>query len=196
MNSFNQILRHIRWNLALIALLSLLGAAAVYASIGLHAAAQKADKQAVAKRTEIQGKLANAQNEEQELREKFARYQSIEARGYIGGEKRLDWVEQMRKIKTNRKLLDVQYELQPQKVLEPNNSGYDFMVSNMRLQMQLLHEEDLLNFLADLRDNIRAYTNVKSCNVTRQTILGSTAQLVADCSIDWITLRERSFVQP
>jgi hypothetical protein len=196
MNSLNQILRHIRWNLALITLLSLLGAAAVYASIGLHAAALKADKQAVAKRSEIKAKLANAQNEEQELREKFARYQSIEARGYIGGEKRLDWVEQIRKIKTNRKLLDLQYELQPQKVLEPNSSGYDFMVSSMRLQMQLLHEEDLLNFLADLHDNIRAYTSTKNCNVARQTALGSTAQLVADCSIDWITLRERSFVQP
>jgi len=196
MNSFKQILRHIRWNLLFIVLMSLLGAAAVYASIGLHTAAQKEDKQALAKRAEIQGKLANAQNEEQELREKFGRYQSIEARGYIGGEKRLDWVEQIRKIKTNRKLLDVQYELQPQKVLEPNSSGYDFMSSSMRLQMQLLHEEDLLNFLTDLHDNIRAYTSVKSCNVVRQTALGSTAQLVADCSIDWITIRERSFVQP
>lgn len=195
MKSLTKILRHIRWNLALFLLLSLLGAAAVYVSLGMYTAAQKVDKQAIDKRAEIQGKLANAQNEEKELREKFARYQNIEARGYIGGERRLDWVEQIRKIKTNRKLLDIQYELEPQRVLESNSSGYDFMVSSMKLQMRLLHEEDLLNFLADLRDNIRALTSVKSCNVVRQTLPGSAAQLTADCAIDWITLREKSLAQ-
>ena len=196
MKTFTETLRRIRWNLAILLLLSLLGAAAVYASMEMYTAAQKTDKQAIDKHAEIQSKLANAQNEEQELREKFARYQNIEARGYIGGERRLDWVEQIRKIKTNRKLLDIQYELEPQKVLESNSSGYDFMVSTMKLQMQLLHEEDLLNFLADLRDSIRAYTSVKSCDVVRRTILGSPAQLTADCTIDWITLREKSLVQP
>lgn len=195
-NNVNSALRHIRWNLLLLLLLSLLGGAAVYVSLGMHAAATKADKQAISKRAEIQGKLANAQNEEQELREKFARYQTIEARGYIGGEKRLDWVEQIRKIKTNRKLIDIQYELDPQKLLENNTSGYDFMVSNMRLQMRLLHEEDLLNFLTDLRENIRALTSVKGCNVVRQTQPGNAAQLFADCSIDWITLREKNLGKP
>ena len=196
MKNFTEILRRIRWNLAILLLLSLLGGAAVYTSIGMYTTAQKADKQATDKRTEIHSKLANAQNEEQELREKFARYQNIEARGYIGGERRLDWVEQIRKIKTNRKLLDIQYELEPQKVLESNSSGYDFMASTMKLQMQLLHEEDLLNFLTDIRDNIRAFTSVKSSNVVRRTIQGSPAQLTANCSIDWITLREKSLVQP
>ena len=196
MNNFNQILRRIRWNLLLFLLLSLLGAAAVFLSRDMYSAAQKTNKLTLSKRAEIQGKLANAQNEEQELREKFARYQAIEARGYIGSERRLDWVEEIRKIKVNRKLLEVQYELEPQKLLESNSSGYDFMVSSMRLQMRLLHEEDLLNFLSELRDNIRAFTSVKSCNVTRQTLLGSAAQLSAECVIDWITLREKTLGQP
>ena len=102
-------------------------------------------------------------------------------------------VEQIRKIKTTRKLLDVLYELEPQQVLDGTNaSGFVFMVNNMRLQMQLLHEDDLLVFLADLRDGMRAYTSVKSCNVMRQARPGSSVQLSADCSVDWITLRERS----
>lgn len=196
MNTFNQILRRIRWNLLLLLLMAMLGATAVYFTLGMYSSAQRLNKEAIDKRTEIQAKLANAQNEEQELREKFARYQNIEALGYIGGERRLDWVEQIRKIKANRKLIDITYELEPQKVLESNKGGYDFMASSMKLQMRLLHEEDLLNFLADLRGSIRALTSVKSCNVVRQTIPGSPAQLTADCSIDWITLREKSLVQP
>lgn len=192
MKSLAYILQRIRWNLVFFLLLVLVGAAAVFASMSMNGAAQKVNTQALAKRSEIQAKLANARNEEQELREKFSRYENIMARGYIGGERRLDWVEQIRKIKAARKLLDVQYELEPQHVLDNSTaaSGYEFMVSNMKLQMPLLHEEDLLNFLADLRDNIRAYTRLMSCSVVRQTTPGSSAQLMADCSIDWITLRE------
>lgn len=193
MNPLANILKRIRWNLLLFFFTALIGAAMLLYSRSLLIEAQKVHKQEMAKRGEVQGKLANAQNEEKELLEKFSRYQGIVASGYIGGERRLDWVEQIRKIKTTRKLLDVLYELEPQQVLDGTNaSGFDFMVSKMRLQMQLLHEEDLLVFLADLRDGMRAYTSVKSCNVMKQTRPGSAIQLSADCSIDWITLRERS----
>ena len=193
MNPLATILKRLRWNLLLFLTTALLGAAMLLYSLNLLTDAQKIHKQAMAKRGEVQGKLANARNEEQELLDKFSRYQNIVARGYIGGERRLDWIEQIRKIKTTRKLLDVIYELEPQQVLDGSNaSGFDFMVSNMRLQLQLLHEEDLLFFLSDLRDDVRAHTSVKSCNVMRQTRPGSSVQLAADCSIDWITLRERS----
>lgn len=193
MNPVAQTLQRIRWNLLFFISAALIGAGALYYSRALLLDAQKIHKQALSKRGEVQGKLANARNEERELLEKFSRYQGIVVRGYIGSERRLDWIEQIRKIKTARKLLDVIYELEPQTVLDGSNaSGFDFMVSNMRLQMQLLHEEDLLFFLADLRDSMRAYTSVKSCNVMRQTRTGSAVQLAADCSIDWVTLRERS----
>jgi len=186
-------LQRIRWNLLLFLTTLVLGAAMLYYSQALLGEADKTHKQAVDKRGEVQGKLANARNEERELLEKFSRYQDIVARGYIGGERRLDWIEQIRKIKTTRKLLDVIYELEPQLVLDGSNaSGFDFMVSNMRLQMLLLHEEDLLLFLSDLRGSMRAYTSVKSCNVIKQTRTGSSAQLAADCMVDWITLRERT----
>ncbi len=216
MNTFTEDLRHIRWNLVLLLVLALIGSGAVYASLISIKDAQQVHRQALAKQNEIQGKLANARNEEQELRQKFSRYASLQSRGYIGTERRLDWIEQIRKIKTARKLLDVQYELAPQQMLDnkPLNQdspaaagaagnsaagtspgtgniiGYDFMVSNMSLQMQLLHEEDLLNFIADLHNSIRTYIRVNKCDVQRQSFPGSAAQLKADCSIDWITLRE------
>jgi len=192
MNPVAKTLKRIRWNLLLFFSTLLLGAGMLYYSRIVLLDAQKIHKQATGKRAEVQGKLANARNEEQELLEKYSRYEGIVKNGYIGSERRLDWIEQIRKIKNTRKLLDVIYELDPQTVLDGTNaSGFDFMVSNMHLQIQLLHEEDLLNFLADLRDGMRAYTSVKSCNVTRQTRTTSSVQLAADCSIDWVTLRER-----
>ncbi|MBI3522967.1 MAG: hypothetical protein HY066_00350 [Betaproteobacteria bacterium] len=212
-------LRRIRWNLALLLVFAVLGAVAVYATLRYAKDAQQVYRQASGKRDEISTKLAHARDEERELRQKFSEYQNIMARGYIGNEHRLDWIEQIRKIKTARKLLDIQYELAPQQLLDSGNPnppapgspgarpanapaapaiadtgniiGYDFMVSNMQLHMQLLHEDDLLNFLSDLRGSVQAYLRVNKCDVQRFSSPGSTAQLKADCSIDWITLREK-----
>lgn len=222
MKPFTEDLRRIRWNLGLFLALALLGAAAVFVSLHSTTDAQQVHRQALDKRDEIQAKMAHARDEEQELRQKFSRYENILTRGYIGNEHRLDWIEDIRKIKAARKLLEVQYELAPQQMLDSsvlkptsatpsgplkgdrdsstsrppagagNISGYDFMVSNMQLHMQLLHEDDLLNFLADLRDSMRAYIRVNKCDVQRQSVPGSAAQLKADCSIDWITLREKN----
>ena len=63
-----------------------------------------------------------------------------------------------------------------------------------RLQLQLLHEEDLLNVLADLRNTAKAQVLVRSCEVSRQPrppgdSPGLHANLKAQCLLDWITLR-------
>ena len=62
----------------------------------------------------------------------------------------------------------------------------------MKLQMKLLHEGDLLNFINDVRREAKAYVRVRNCTVTRTTRSGSptgeTALLNADCQLDWITI--------
>ena len=64
----------------------------------------------------------------------------------------------------------------------------------MKVQIKLLHEDDLTRLLTDLRQNARALLQVKSCNVTRLprggSELGMHANLQAECQIDWITARE------
>ena len=64
----------------------------------------------------------------------------------------------------------------------------------MRLQMQLLHEGELLGFLAELRNAVQALVQVRSCSIERiapsSAGRGSNAQIKADCTLEWITLRE------
>jgi hypothetical protein len=64
----------------------------------------------------------------------------------------------------------------------------------MKMQVKLLHEEDLTRLLGDLRQQAAALIQVKACNVSRVPHVtgesGIAAQLQADCQIDWITLRE------
>lgn len=195
--------RRIRWSLAALVVLALLGAAVVFGALQATKVAKAGAQKVEAERGEIRSKLARAREEEQEIRGKIARYQELVGRGYVTAEQRLDWVERIAQIKTARKLIDVQYELMPQKAVEsallPEGAvggGYEFMSSTMKLQMQLLHEGDLLGFLADLRANVRALLVVRQCNVERIARAGGSergaqAQLKADCDIDWITLREK-----
>ena len=72
--------------------------------------------------------------------------------------------------------------------------AYAFYASGMKVQLKLLHEEDLTRLLGDLRQQAAALIQVKACNVSRVPRGAGdssvTAQLQADCLIDWITLRE------
>lgn len=191
-----------RISLALAAALAMAaaGAAAVVAARALLQHEQKANRSELSRRNEIGGKLARAREEEQELRQKIARFNDLSARGVIGAEQRLEWVEQIRRIRNARRLLDIQYEIAPQRVLDaaqlPGASGkFDFLASTMTLKMELLHEGDLLGFLADLRAALAAHVRVASCSVARAPAgrgdrpVG--ARLQADCTIDLVTLREK-----
>jgi hypothetical protein len=142
---------------------------------------------------QYEGKLKQVRAEENEIREKSALYSNLRARGIIGEEQRLEWVELIKSIKETRKLIDVQYEFAPQQALERAAlPRFSFRSSTMKLQIKLLHEGDLLNFINDARRQAKAYVRVRSCTVTRiprsSAATGETALLNADCQLDWITI--------
>ena len=70
----------------------------------------------------------------------------------------------------------------------------DFHSSTMKVELALLHEEDLLRFLSDLRDSGNAYYSVRRCDVSRtgQALSGATMtpRLRANCEIELITIRD------
>ena len=132
-------------------------------------------------------------SEETEIKQKSAVFSGLQARGVIGEEQRLEWVELLKTIRDRRRLLDLQYEIAPQRALDAApGSAFTFYASTMKIQLKLLHEEDLTRLLDDLRQQARALIQVKSCTVSRlpRGSADGTAQLLADCQIDWITLRE------
>ncbi len=189
----------LQWSVVLFVVLSVAGAVIAGISVKGFDEAVKANQQSKRERDAAHGKAARASEEAQELREKIAIYRTLEARGIIGQEHRLDWIEKIRKIKKERKLIDVAYELGPQQriaseVVASNLNGFEIMSSPMQLQIAMLHENDLLDFLADLRAGIKGYIRIRECELTRAIVppgsRGPTPQLRADCVLGWITLRE------
>jgi hypothetical protein len=64
------------------------------------------------------------------------------------------------------------------------------------LSAKLLHEGDLLAFLADLRRSVKAYLIVRECRLDRippnPSDKGLAPQLNVECELEWITLQESS----
>ena len=150
---------------------------------------------AAAQRAEVQTRLASANEEEREIKASLQQYQALAARGIVGEEKRLDWVDTVTAIKNERRLFSIGYSIEPQKELDypgfsPGGS-VKFMVSRVKITMQLLHEEDLLNFIDDLAKRGKPYLSVRSCNVAREGPSGGTTlapRLQANCVFDLITI--------
>ncbi|WP_126446919.1 hypothetical protein [Sulfuricystis multivorans] len=141
-------------------------------------------------------RVARAQEDEREIRARIDRYRALIERGRTQPERRLDWVEALRSIKEKRRLLGMEYEIAPQRPLDPKQpvtGGYAFLVSPMKLDLQLLHENDLLGLLADLSAAVPALISVRHCTIERlpPSTEPQTAQLKAACEIDWITLQEK-----
>ena len=170
------------------------GASVVHFANNASRTAQAERSLAQSQRNEIDKKLRRVRSEENEIKEKAALYQRIETRGIIGDEQRLEWIELLKAIRERRKLIDLRYELEPQRPLDGTASnGLTFFASPMRVQLELLHEEDLTRFLNDLREKARALIQVRNCHMQRDA--GPNASnpgmhLRAECRIDWITLRE------
>ena len=146
-------------------------------------------------RTQNRERLTRIAEEEREVNEKLAVYRQLKALNIIGEERRLEWADAMTRIRTSRELLDVRYRVERQKLLAsvPGKPGsVDFRASTMKVDLALLHEEDLLHFLRDLTASGNAYYSVRRCILSRtgQAPTGTVIvpRLRAECEIELITI--------
>jgi hypothetical protein len=175
------------------------GVAAVVLTQQLVRKAAAEQQAATAERQSAQSKLERATDEEREIRDRLVDYRKLLDRGVIGDEQRLDWIERIGEIKTARKLFDVKYSIDTQRPVDyPGVAGggdVEFMASPMKLDMQLLHEDDLFRFLDDLRRKLSAHVVVRSCALQRSDRAapdrGLAPRLQATCDIDLVTIRDR-----
>lgn len=179
------------------------GIAAVVASQRYLEQTRVAHRFALADRQAIQNKLSRATEEEREIREKLVDYRKLLERGVIGDERRLEWVEAIGQIKNDHKLLEIKYQIEPQRTLKlpgiTPTSEVEFRASALKVEMQLLHEGDLLVFIGELRRRLKSHVLVRSCDIDRIARSGEdrgvAARLRARCTIDLITIRDRQLKQ-
>ncbi len=194
----------LRWPLAGLGLSLALSAA--IASTAWHYAQQSERATLLAKQDaeSMQNRANQLQQEEKGIREKIVEYTALADKGILSPERRLDWVDLLKQIQVERKFLGLEYEISPQAAL-PNGvvsampPGHDLLSSTMQLRMPLLHEEDLTRLLSDLKAKAPVFIRTKGCKLSRAVANSSSdndagipPQLMAECQVDWITIRDKN----
>lgn len=160
----------------------------------VHIAAQQRNV-AENSKNQIDQRLRQVRTEEQELKQRAQIFQQIQNSGITGEEKRLEWTEMLHQIQSDLRLPGMTYEFGAQIPLENvTSAAYAYFTSPMRLQLRLLHEEDLLNFLARVQKEAKALVLIRNCKLS----LGQRAsevrellpQMSAECELQWITIRQ------
>lgn len=191
-------LRQVQSSVFAALLMVAIGAGALATALERTATAERAAHAAQRERDEFERRLQQVSQEEKDIRAKSALFADLQARGVIGDEQRLEWIELLKEIRDTQRLPDMHYEISPQKPLDAaagSTGDFDFQRSSMTLRLQLLHEEDLTRLLDELRQRARALVVVRQCVVSRLPRgagerSASFAQLQAECRIDWITVRK------
>lgn len=181
----------LRWPFLLALVMLAAAAAGIWWSLKFERVARTERDAALQTKTEIEQRLRQVRNEEQDIKTRTQQFHAMEQAGIVGPERRLDWTEQLRDLQRSLRLPGMTYEFGPQTPIEgPTGGGPVFHASPLRVQLRLLHEEDLLNFLPRLQREASALVLVRGCKVSRLVPSGTDgANLSAECAMDWFTLR-------
>ena len=196
--------RQIRWPFVASVLMCLAGIVVVVLAESQLDAARMAREQVQQDRTAAQERVTKATDEEREIRQNLVEYEKMVKIGMVGRTNRINLVERMASIKTERKLFEMRYNIDAQKPVDLPASArtitgsgpgaMDFVTNRMQIDMLLLHELDLLNFLNDLQSSNQAFVSVRHCSLARndRSTTGPTVQptLKGACTIDLINLIE------
>lgn len=190
-------IKELRLSIVAVALLIALGVACAVASEYYLERAKNEREAAKQQRTEAQKRVEQVAEEEREIRRNLVFYKSMTDRGMAVDENRLDIIDSIARIKKERRLFEIKYSIEPQKPLQYAGvkpaGPLDLVASRMKLEMLLLHEQDLLTFLEELESSGKAYVSVRSCSVARMDAgipaLAVTPRLRSECQVDLVGLK-------
>lgn len=138
------------------------------------------------------------------ITEYLPQYQVLINKGLVGEERRLEWVDELRTQHKNNKLFSIKYSIGLQEAYKPsfapNFGRFVLNRSVMTLDLDMLHEEDILQLTEALSRKNKEVFMLRDCEITRLNAGGNLsnqliANLHAKCELDWLTLREPAPIQ-
>ena len=200
----------IKWSLLIFLLVLGAGSAIIMASESFIEKAQRDQREAKRQLNEARTRLATAGADRENMQTYMLEYDSLLKHNIIGNDQRLDWVEGLDRIhKQNQALgsMDFKYSIAPQKTYAPapplDSGNFELNQSDMTLQFDLLHEEQLLAFFDILRADVNGWFLLDHCALERSgtaslatdtdiAARGPAPQLRAECAGGWFTMKNRN----
>ena len=177
--------------LALAALL-LLGATLHYAQRWL-AEREQAFARARSDLATAADQYRSASDDRAVYRQYATRFRAMRARGWIGPERRLTWIEALQAINTGLELPVLRYEIGRRAPVKGARAPDTLRVyrTPMVLTMVALHEYDVLRLLRRLAEQGDGLMAVSQCELRRNDPIRfdpDARNVEADCALDWYTL--------
>ncbi len=123
-------------------------------------------------------------------------YQTLQQLGFAGDEQRINWLDGLRLANRETRLFGVDYQIGAQQpypfAAELNPGQLTIFNSLMKINLKLLHEEDLMRFLRALAQQNAGMFSVNQCVMERTDAgdnLRNQPNVRAECELAWITLR-------
>ncbi len=189
-------LQALRPPLLILLVILIAGASAIYYSDRLKVVSSQQLAQQQAQLREARTRLQKSGDEKDIIVRYLDDYRRLERSGFIGEEQRINWLDALRLANQQADLFGVDYQIATQK---PYSYSADFnpgqIVLNqsvMKLTFRLLHEEDLMRFLAVLGRQGGGIFTVDQCNMKRvdtRGVIRYQPNVTADCDLSWITAR-------
>ncbi len=140
----------------------------------------------------------NIDEEEKIINAYFPLYRSLESKGIIGKEHRLDWIDNLRQAAQRVELPALSYVIGSQQRFTPDFplqlGSYQIFSSSMKLNLGLLHEEDLPALLNDLDRQTSGLYTVTDCDLrrTQRAVVKKpdAVNLTAECDLQWLTIKQ------
>lgn len=191
----------IRWSILAFCASSLISAVILYSS-GEYAESTRNDRRTAQNMlNDARNRLATAQQDQENMAIYAGEYGALIEQKIIGDDQRLDWMEGLEKIRQKNLVTDFRYNIAPQRTYAPqpaiDSGNFDLHYSEMKLQFDLLHEGQLLDFFGTLHADVKGWYQLEGCTLQRSGTdsegqQSAMARLKAECSGGWITLKNRN----
>jgi hypothetical protein len=123
-------------------------------------------------------------------------YKALQARGFIGPENRLKWIDALRTVDRGLGNFGVQYQLSAQGTykgpLSDEPVAARLRESSMEIRFGVVHEGHFLAFVAALEAQQPGIYSLRSCSLEpahRDKPQPRARNLNANCQIDWVTMQ-------
>lgn len=137
--------------------------------------------------------LDRSRQQQQLIAIHLTEYQALTARGFVGPEDRLAWIEAAQNANRDTGLYGLDYRLTPRTASQPALAqGLALGQTNMTLIFPILVETDLPRFLAALKKRAPGVFRIHGCSLSMQGRPAFAAinqpHMQAECELQWFTV--------
>lgn len=155
-------------------------------------AEKKSDQQSQRLLLDVRSRLDILRRERDDLRNSGSDFQLLTARGVFVAEQRLDLVEALNALKIRHKLLAMEFEVSPQRVMRMASGetfpAIDVLGSRIKLKVRAYHDGDLVALLDEFPRMQRGFFQVDRCVIKRLADMDRQANLpVPGATVDGAT---------